>query len=121
MNGRMLRSGNPQFANDFADAARGQPQLSDRAVMVWARGDGKPVHYRRGTTDLGRINSILLKRKGAGEYQLSDEMPHSPIPDIDGNIGVTGHCLAHFNFDACNKAIAGQFREFLRRHSKVRF
>ena len=99
MNGKMLRallrSGNTQFAKDFADAARQQPQLSGRSTMVWTRGDGKPVHYRRGTTDLGLINSILLKRDGASEYWLPDGVPHGTILDIGGNIGVTSRYLAH--------------------------
>ena len=99
MNGKLLRSflrsGTLEFAKDYADAARHTPNLSGRTTVPWARGDGLPVHYRRGTSDLGLIYTILLKRDSAGEYWLPDGLPHQTIFDIGGNIGVTSRYLAH--------------------------
>lgn len=101
MNGKMLRalmrSGSVEFARDYADAARHQPARNGRGTLAWAGGDGKPVHYRRGTSDLGLIYTILLKRGAAGEYWLPEAVPHATILDIGGNIGVTSRYLAnHF-------------------------
>lgn len=99
MNGKMLRallrSGDIQFARDYADAARSTPELAGRSVMTWKDGDGHPVHYRRGTSDLGLIYTILLKRGEASEYWIPENVPHRTILDIGGNIGVTSRYLAH--------------------------
>ena len=91
----LLRSGTTQFAKDFADAARAKPMLAGRATTVWRQGDGQTVHYRRGTSDLGLIYTILLKRGESSEYWLPKQVPHATILDIGGNIGVTSRYLAH--------------------------
>lgn len=59
----------------------------------WRTGDGSPIAYRTGTSDVGLVYDILFKRGRKGEYWLPVELDARVILDIGANIGVTARYL----------------------------
>lgn len=62
------------------------------ASYAW---NGRPIHYRPGTSDCKIIYEILLKRGRKGEYWLPSGLSPRTILDIGGNIGITAVYLAN--------------------------
>jgi FkbM family methyltransferase len=82
-----LRSGSLSFARDYFE--RGGPQT--RATYTW---NSVPLQYRRGTSDVSLIYSILLKGGAKAEYALPAGCPLDPakigvVLDIGANIGAS--------------------------------
>jgi FkbM family methyltransferase len=82
----LLRSGSLQFTRDYFD--RGVPR--ERSVYDWK---GIPVAYRRGTSDLSLIYSIMLLGRKS-EYALPEGSGLDPaavrtVLDIGANAGIS--------------------------------
>ena len=65
------------------------------AAVRWWSGDGREVHYRRGTVDLEVVYHVLLKGGRKAEYWLPEGLDPKRVLDIGGNIGATSRYLAH--------------------------
>ncbi|OGW20301.1 MAG: hypothetical protein A2077_02245 [Nitrospirae bacterium GWC2_46_6] len=65
--------------------------------MTWRSGDGKPVYFRRGTSDVYLIYDILLKPAGKCEYWLPITEKPKIILDVGANIGIAARFF-HFHF-----------------------
>jgi len=78
-----IMSGSLRFAlND-------RPQDSEPPSISSVQWNGNPVYYRVGTSDIGVIDSILLKRGSRAEYFIPRPIQPAIIFDIGGNIGTT--------------------------------
>ena len=89
----LARSRSWSFARDFG--ARDSDPPGEPASVAWWSGDGRPVHYRRGTSDVALVYDILFKPGAKSEYWLPAELAPRTILDIGGNIGVAARYLAH--------------------------
>jgi FkbM family methyltransferase len=90
-----LRSRSWSFAADYRATEGGARAGNGVASHTWRAGDGAPVHYRRGTSDVGLIYDVLLKPGAKAEYWLPGVLEPACILDIGGNIGVASRYLAH--------------------------
>jgi len=91
----LARSHSARFARDYMDAQAGAAIDGSIASVVWWCGDGRPVHYRKGTSDVGLVYDILFKPGRKSEYWLPESLNASVVLDIGANVGVAARYLAH--------------------------
>ena len=84
-----LRSGSLRFALDSRKTTSQSPRI---ASVEWNK---YPVHYRVGTSDVGVIHSILLRKGNKAEYFIPRSIQPRTIFDIGGNIGCAALYFAH--------------------------
>ncbi|HEX2648695.1 MAG TPA: FkbM family methyltransferase [Burkholderiales bacterium] len=80
------------FTRDYLEGASrsGHPLAS----VAWWNGDGRPVYYRPGTSDVSIVYDILFRPERKSEYWLPPELSPRVIFDIGGNIGAAARYLA---------------------------
>ena len=88
----LARTHSYPFTRDYlGGAARsGAPVAS----VPWWSGDGRPVYYRPGTSDVSIVYDILFRPGRKSEYWLPPELAPRVILDIGGNIGIAARYLA---------------------------
>ena len=77
------------FTRDYLGQAPGA--RNGLASVPWWNGDGRPVYYRPGTSDVSIVYDILFRKS---EYWLPDGLAPRVIFDIGGNIGIAARYLA---------------------------
>ena len=90
----LLRSRSRQFTRDLLAVEAGAIDQDGRGSVPWWNGDGCPVHYRRGTSDVSLVYGILFKPGRKSEYWLPAGLEPAVVFDIGANIGVTARYLA---------------------------
>jgi FkbM family methyltransferase len=90
----LARSRSPSFTRHYLRRQTpGEPRTVCR--VAWWSGDGKPVDYRRGTSDVALVYDVLFKPGRKSEYWLPEALQPKRVLDIGANIGVTARYLAH--------------------------
>ena len=87
----LARTRSLAFTEDYV----APPAVDGEASVRWWSGDGRPVYYRRGTSDAGAAYDILFKQGRKSEYWLPAELAPRLILDIGGNIGMAARYLAN--------------------------
>ena len=82
----LARTHSLQFTRDYFGHRR-----NGQACVSWWNGDGRPVHYRPGTSDVSIVYDILFRKS---EYWLPEGLAPRCILDIGGNIGIAARYLA---------------------------
>lgn len=82
----LARTHSLEFTRDYLGRKR-----NGEAAVAWWNGDGRPVHYRPGTSDVSIVYDILFRKS---EYWLPEGLAPRCILDIGGNIGVAARYLA---------------------------
>lgn len=85
----LARTHSLEFTRDYL----GGGTRNGQACVVWWNGDGRPVHYRPGTSDVSIVYDILFRGR-ASEYWLPEGLAPRVILDIGGNIGIAARYLA---------------------------
>lgn len=88
------RSRSMRFTQDYLQRESEAPSTAVASVDWWS-GDGRPVLYRRGTSDVALVYDILFKPAWKSEYWLPEGLEVSSILDVGGNIGITARYLGH--------------------------
>lgn len=92
----LARSRSPSFTRGYFAQDRESREAKDElGTVTWWSGDQKPVHYRKGTSDVGLVYDILFKPGSKGEYWLPGGLEPKIVLDIGANIGITARYLAH--------------------------
>jgi FkbM family methyltransferase len=91
----LARSRSLQFARDYMDAQAGAALDGSEGSVLWWCGDRRPVHYRKGTSDVGLIYDILFKPGRKSEYWLPQALQANVVLDIGANVGIAARYLAH--------------------------
>lgn len=90
----LARSRSLNFTRDYL--AREGRRLPVAPVAVdWWSGDGRPLYYRPGTSDVSTAYDILFRPGRKAEYWLPEKFEPRLILDIGANIGFTARYLAH--------------------------
>jgi FkbM family methyltransferase len=89
----LARSRSRSFTRDF-NAYQGGQGSSGTASVTWWNGDGRAVHYRRGTSDAGLVYDILFKPGRKSEYWLPEDIEPKVVLDVGGNIGIAARYLS---------------------------
>jgi len=108
----LARSHSITFSRDLLKLGSPEP-LQGEASVAWWCGDGRPVHYRRGTSDVSLAYQVLFKRGRRNEYWLPEGLDAKLILDIGANIGVVSRYLAYRFPHAtlhCFEPIPGNYR-----------
>jgi FkbM family methyltransferase len=82
------------FTRDYVSLGS-QPPSNAEGQVDWWSGDGKPLHYREGTSDISIAYDVLFKPGRKSEYWLPEGLEAETILDIGGNIGIAARYLAH--------------------------
>jgi len=90
----LARSHSMEFTRSLLALGSASAGAGAGAVNWWS-GDGRDMHYRRGTVDLEVIYHVLLKGGRKGEYWLPKGLEPACIFDIGGNIGAASRYFAH--------------------------
>ncbi|MBK8065072.1 MAG: FkbM family methyltransferase [Betaproteobacteria bacterium] len=90
----LLRSRSARFTRDLLAVGSTHADGNACNSVSWWNGDGRPVHYRCGTSDVGLVYDILFKPGRRAEYWLPAEVSPRVVFDIGANIGVTARYLA---------------------------
>lgn len=91
----LARSRSLRLARDVDALERGEWGGEAVHEVPWRTGDGRPVAYRPGSSDVGLVYAILFKPARKSEYWLPPEVAPRTIFDIGANIGITARYLAH--------------------------
>jgi FkbM family methyltransferase len=91
----LVRSRSLKFTRDYLAFGAAQSPEPEEASVRWWSGDGRPVYYRRGTSDLHIAYDVLFKPEQKSEYWLPEGLDPRVILDIGGNIGIVARYLAH--------------------------
>ena len=90
----LLRSRSAQFTRDLLEVKAGRAGGDAPCSVRWWNGDGRGVHYRRGTSDVSLVYGILFVPGRRAEYWLPESLAPRVVFDIGANIGVTARYLA---------------------------
>ena len=90
----LTRSRSLRFTRDYLALGSQAPSEKESAVAWWS-GDGRPVHYRRGTSDVTIAYDVLFKPGRKTEYWLPEGLDPGLILDIGANVGIVARYLAH--------------------------
>jgi FkbM family methyltransferase len=85
----LARTRSLEFTRDYL----GSDRRNGQACVAWWSGDGRPVYYRPGTSDVSIVYDILFRGR-ASEYWLPEGLAPRVILDIGGNIGIAARYLA---------------------------
>ena len=91
----LLRSRSLAFTRDYVHRQSPGAERGMLARVPWWNGDGQPIAYRRGTSDVSLVYDVLFKPGRKSEYWLPEGLEPRLILDIGGNIGVVARYLSH--------------------------
>jgi FkbM family methyltransferase len=91
----LLRSRSFAFTRDYVNRQSPGGERGTIARVDWWNGDGRPVAYRRGTSDVSLVYDVLFKPGRKSEYWLPAGLEPKLVLDIGGNIGVVARYLSH--------------------------
>lgn len=90
----LTRSRSLPYTRAYLSSGSPTPTPGEASVDWWS-GDGRPLHYRLGTSDVDIAYDVLFKPGRKSEYWLPDALDPKLILDIGGNIGVVARYLAY--------------------------